>query len=132
MVASSNKSSQHVPRYKLCECCNGLLQRFDNFAYSEDELKVKKKTRYHWKNVWSSFYCNLLTGQDEVTEKKFYEVYSPEHLWRFIPKNIRKFWIDERGMCTLGDGIYAHCTLDEPEPFFVDRTEEVNAVRKSC
>ena len=131
MVASSNKSPQDVPRYKLCECCNGLLQRYDDFAYSEDELKVKKKTRYHWRNVWSSFYCNLLTGQDEVTEKKFYEVYSPEYLWRFIPKTIRKFWIDERGMCTLGDGIYAHCTLDEPEPFFVDRTEEVNAFRKS-
>ena len=32
------------------------------------------KTRHSWKNVWPSFYWNLLIGKDEASE----------YLWRFL------------------------------------------------
>ena len=100
----------------LCsECHNYFFKRAPN------------KGRKDWKNVWPSFYWDLLTGIDVVTGNKFYESYKPIELWRFIPRSIRGYWVDS----LVNEEAYRE-VLQKPQidPHFVDRTLEVNTFCK--
>jgi hypothetical protein len=95
----------------LCESCYFFL------AKSADD-----KTRHSWSNVWPSFFWNLLVGKDESTGISFRCTYSPEHLWRFVPSTVRRYWLKS---IRVIEG-YSRCTADYPSSLFIDRTIDID------
>jgi hypothetical protein len=100
----------------LCTECTKFLSR-----------RLNPGINRSWDIIWPSFFWNLLTGRDERTKSMFAGVYSPEHLWRFVPDTVRSFWRTEllfHHPVTFGfldeQNIY-----NEPACFFADRTLEI-------
>ena len=59
----------------------------------------------------------------------FYDVYSGPHLWKLIPREVRRYWVDAI-QDVFNDSrtkVYKGCTVDEPAPYFVDRTSEIDS-----
>lgn len=116
-IKKVNTPLRHVPSHKsvedarpvtLCDCCYRFLKADSSFD----------KDRFKWKNIWPSFFWNLLVGKDKSTGIPFCVSYEPEHLWRFIPSSCRQYWLKPLKKYKE----YKSCSLDEPKSFFVDRT----------
>ena len=71
---------------------------------------------------------DLLFGTQMTDNLHFYDIYSGPHLWKFIPKEMRRYWIDAIRSVFYDNGskVYEGCTLDEPTPYFTDRTTEID------
>merc|ERR1711923_608825 len=110
--------------HRLCrECRNYLMDPSD----------------IEWKNTWPSFLWNLLSGKDASTGRFFHKVYDPKYLWKLVPQSLRPNWIGAiRGrygvevMQRARNNVvnvkgFAQCSIDSPEPFFIDRTTDVKS-----
>ena len=107
----------------LCRQCYDFLSCRPVYL-RENELGDHDKNRWQWKNVCWSFFWNLLSGTDEVTGTAFHETYGPDHLWRFIPKAICKYW--EWNIAAGGKlERYASVLSSVKDPFFEDCTVDV-------
>ena len=119
-VATSSRKRKCSKQLLLCTECHGFLT-------------LPAQVNAQWKYTWPSFYWNLLTGRDSVTDRAFHQTYSAQELWKFIPASIREYWCRSDG----DDGRKCHlplyqdcpdydlCTLEAPQSVFVDRTRDV-------
>ena len=110
--------NNNVTRYNLCEQCTAFLKKCEP-GLTPKEQAAFNKARFDWKNVWPSFYWNLLTGSCSRSGKKFHEVYSAREIWKYIPPTIREYWTgailrNEYNKAVRYDGevdtIYNDCT----------------------
>lgn len=114
-IVTAARSASTSECVYLCSECHHFLVK---------SKSVRRSERYSWKNVWPSFYWNLLTGHDINTGKNFHCTYAPEELWRYIPESMRRYWVDsihDRRLVNL----YGDCTVNEPKSHFSDRTKDV-------
>jgi hypothetical protein len=106
-------------RYSLCMECCGFLTKVSESATPEESRRLNK-SRHQWSKLWPSFYWDLLVGYDSDSGVPFREVYPPSHLWRYVPKSIRPYWLHEE-VFDEGGHFYG-CSESHPSPYFRDRT----------
>jgi len=105
-----NNGNNCRQRRKVCLCteCHNMTVK-----------RIPSKERKQWKNVWPSFYYDVLVGYDATTGKKFSDVYSASDLWKFFPDTLRKYWV--RSLAEPYGGVME----ENCKSHFVDRTDEV-------
>ena len=120
-VRSTNR---HVRNYPLCRQCAKFLCVAE-LGVTNKELNKRKE----WKNTWAAFFRDLLFGTQTTDNLHFYDIYSGPHLWKFIPKEMRRYWIDaiQNAFYNNGSKVYQGCTLDEPTPYFTDWTTKIDS-----
>jgi hypothetical protein len=82
-------------------------------------------------------------GSQRSDGRKFYDICGGKLLWQFVPLSMRGYWVEEISR-QYTDGTYVYlnsnsnsnsedvrhaydgCSIDEPEPFFKDRTLEID------
>ncbi len=128
-VAGARRRGEN-DRYNLCRECYTFLStsEAESDASKEEKLRLNKR-RFHWSNIWPSFYWDLLVGDDATIGSPFHTVYSPSHLWRFVPQSIRQYWLHEECFCS--GGAYFGCTESTPSSFFRDRTNDLAEFRRN-
>lgn len=77
-----------------------------------ENTKEAKKAEHSWPGFMCSLFCN-----EEVL--KHYGI----KLWKFVPKVLRYWWIDEVRR-VIGGELF-EVTIDHPAPYFIDRTDEI-------
>lgn len=111
----NNKHFKHIPRRNnnhvaLCHECHTYL--------TTQELEEPKDF------MWPSYIWYLLSD-DEIHSKY------GSYIWRFIPMEWRVWWLES---CrTYHRHVFENITLQQPSPFFVDRTdqlEDFNTLRR--
>jgi len=114
-LVKASRSPKTAKLVRLCTQCHNFLGKH-----------TAKNKNQQWKNVWPSFYWNLLSGTDEVTKTHFHQTFGPEKLWKFIPDSLRKYWMRSLQKITFEDSeVYASVTETLPKSHFVDRTLEL-------
>jgi hypothetical protein len=114
---SSSKSVDKARPYLLCKCCHDFLKNDSEYD----------RGRYDWRNIWPSFYWDLLVGVDQSNSLSFREMYDAGHLWKFIPSTCRRYWMSSiRNHEEFND-----CSVDCPPSFFLDRTKSVDEFEKN-
>lgn len=114
----SHKKKENAVGYVLCEECYAFLGVEESM--SEKELSLANKSRYEWRNVWPSFFLDLIIGRDQASLIPFRNTYSTEYLWRFVPSSVRRYWLS----FLVEGGYVGDCSLSHPPSFFQDRTED--------
>lgn len=115
----SHKKKENAVGYVLCEECYAFLGVEESM--SEKELSLANKSRYEWRNVWPSFFLDLIIGRDQASLIPFRETYPTEYLWRFVPSSVRRYWLSY----LVEGGYVGDCSLSHPPSFFQDRTEDI-------
>ena len=97
--------------YNLCqECYSFLVERKNDFKY-----------------LWPGFLWYLLSGSHEPTfyqSYNFFSIYSAEKIWTLIPETMRPWWIHSiSSINNHGDYIYSECTISNPPPMIIDRSD---------
>lgn len=115
----SHKKKENAVGYVLCEECYAFLGVEESM--SEKELSLANKSRYEWRNVWPSFFLDLIIGRDQASLIPFRETYPTEYLWRFVPSSVRRYWLS----FLVEGGYVGDCSLSHPPSFFQDRTEDI-------
>ena len=114
---SSSKSVDKARPYLLCKCCHDFLN--NDLEYD--------RGRYDWRNIWPSFYWDLLVGVDQSNSLSFRQMYDAGHLWKFIPSTCRRYWMSS--IRNLEE--FNECSVDYPPSFFLDRTKSVDEFEKN-
>lgn len=94
----------------LCNECNKFLVTA--------ETKESKKFKY----TWPAFFWSI------ISDKTNTQIYG-DYLWKFIPKNWRRWWIDE--IKINNPTTYRNITLHKPTPFFTDKTDQCRLFTES-
>jgi len=115
----SHKKKENAVGYVLCEECYAFLGVEESM--SEKELSLANKSRYEWRNVWPSFFLDLIIGRDQASLIPFRNTYPTEYLWRFVPSSVRCYWLS----FLVEGGYVGDCSLSHPPSFFQDRTEDI-------
>ena len=143
MVKHSATPSQEDGGYTLCVQCKNFIKEPD----PEDDISAQErqeldKARCEWKNIWPSFFWNLISGRDSTTLIPFHRggsrgLYSARDIWKFIPTTVRRYWLwtlsarsspdlrayDEN---SIDHTEYEGCTLTFPPPVFDDKTAQID------
>lgn len=131
--------------YTLCVQCENFIAEPDD-GRSAEERQEAEKSRYEWKNIWPSFFWNLISGRDSTTLVPFHcggsrGLYSGRDIWKFIPKTVRGYWLwtlsarsspdlSEYDHNSIDHTEYEGCTLESPPPVFDDKTAQILNYRK--
>ena len=107
------KSDATVCNYNLCnECCHFLIKKENDFTY-----------------LWRSVYWHLLSSLYSSTFeslRRYFEIYSGEHLWELIPITMRGWWINTiKGFFYRTEYPYSECTINYPPSIFIDKTNQL-------
>ena len=114
---SSSKSVENARPYVLCKCCHDFL----NIEPEYDS------GRFDWRNIWPSFYWDLLVGVDKSNGLSFRLMYEAGHLWKFLPSTCRRYW-----MLSIKEYEEFHeCSVEYPPSFFLDRTKSMDEFEKN-
>ena len=102
----STRGNTEPIEYQLCEQCEQHL--------TDSDTDVAKQPR----NMWPAFMWNILQSS------QIHATYECEFIWKFIPLQWRRWWIDE--VHTQFPTFYRNVTLSLPTSIFVDRTNDIN------
>lgn len=108
------KSDTNLCDYNLCDECYHFLV---------------KKDRYDFEHMWPAFFWRLLSNSYSPTfepSRRYFEIYSAEHLWELIPVTMRGWWINiVKGLYYQTEQPYSECTIDSPPSIFIDKTKQL-------
>lgn len=114
---SSSKSVENARPYLLCKCCHDFLNIESEYDGG----------RFDWRNIWPSFYWDLLVGVDKSNGLSFRQMYEAGHLWKFLPSSCRRYW-----MLSIKEyEEFTDCSVEYPPSFFLDRTKSVDEFEKN-
>lgn len=105
--------------FKLCRI-NYNDENEINIFCKECSIHLSSDNKNHANkptHTWPSFIWYILN------DKEFRQCYGPQHLWKFVPKVWRYWWLD-----SYNDTIRQldqKVDIDFPTPLFVDRTEDI-------
>ena len=100
----STRGNTEPIEYQLCEQCEQHLTHTD--------LDVAKQPN----NMWPAFIWNILQSS------QIHDTYECEFIWKFIPLQWRRWWIDE--VHSQFPSFYRSVTLSQSTSIFVDRTKK--------
>ena len=136
----AHSSTDVMIEYNLCKECTMFLQKPPPDMEKKERARLMKK-KQRWEYTWPSFFWNLLSGSEKESGKYFQNVYTPKKLWKFVPTSLRPQWIrairgaynHELSDCEhnrINHNRYSRCTISFPEPYFVDRSEDVKTFQE--
>ena len=114
--------------FTLCQECERCLKKTPDYLSMTSSQKAHM---FDWKNIWPSFLWDILSGCNASDNVPYHQIEGAETLWRMICASMREYWFEAIGIIQYryrGNIIkpYDGCTLDQPKPFFVDRTMDVD------